>query len=542
MLVEKAGGKVIIEPASAENLKVTTPTDLRLAELLLRSGESGARAEPDKRGRLIEPPDSATRRSVLNRTVLPIGAAALVAGASPAAAPTSAPPAKPIWPKARAVPKFAAPRAAAMAALAAKAARSVRTSTAVPDTRCVRHLRAHRLSRAPAPGRSREHAEPSGSSRRKTSTATSRPPREAGIDELGVSEHIYRFAQALDDLGPPVLGASRRGRPRRLLRVRPRPRRSASASRWTSSRAGGPHREPARAARLRLRGRLGPLRRRRAVDDAGYDIWDGAGDADAIWRRYFETARRGGALRPLRHPRPPRPGEGMGHGPAAARPRSALLLRARGRGDRRVRHRRRGLDRRLRKPVGELYPAPAFAEMCIEAGAGFALSSDAHVPEQIGFEYEQAVETHARAGGSARSRSSSAASAPGAARMMALDGSASAMTPSASREGRRLVLGGVEIEHEQGLEGHSDADVAHARGHRRACSAPPGSATSAPISRRRGSLARRATRSTSYATVLGQLPGAVAERGRDGHLRGAPARPSTAPRWSAASARPSRRR
>jgi 2-C-methyl-D-erythritol 2,4-cyclodiphosphate synthase len=30
-------------------------------------------------------------------------------------------------------------------------------------------------------------------------------------------------------------------------------------------------------------------------------------------------------------------------------------------------------------------------------------------------------------------------------------------------EGRRLVLGGVEIEHEQGLQGHSDADVlAHA--------------------------------------------------------------------------------
>jgi 2-C-methyl-D-erythritol 4-phosphate cytidylyltransferase len=37
MLVEKDGGKVLIEPASAENLKVTTPTDLRLAELLLRS-------------------------------------------------------------------------------------------------------------------------------------------------------------------------------------------------------------------------------------------------------------------------------------------------------------------------------------------------------------------------------------------------------------------------------------------------------------------------------------------------------------------------
>jgi len=35
MLVEKAGGKVLIQPWSAENLKVTTPSDLRLAELLL---------------------------------------------------------------------------------------------------------------------------------------------------------------------------------------------------------------------------------------------------------------------------------------------------------------------------------------------------------------------------------------------------------------------------------------------------------------------------------------------------------------------------
>lgn len=35
MLVEAAGGKVLIHPAPAENLKVTTPLDLRLAELLL---------------------------------------------------------------------------------------------------------------------------------------------------------------------------------------------------------------------------------------------------------------------------------------------------------------------------------------------------------------------------------------------------------------------------------------------------------------------------------------------------------------------------
>jgi 2-C-methyl-D-erythritol 4-phosphate cytidylyltransferase len=35
MLVEKAGGKVLIHPSPAENLKVTTPLDLRIAELLL---------------------------------------------------------------------------------------------------------------------------------------------------------------------------------------------------------------------------------------------------------------------------------------------------------------------------------------------------------------------------------------------------------------------------------------------------------------------------------------------------------------------------
>lgn len=35
MLVEAAGGRVLIRPAPAENVKVTTPLDLRLAELLL---------------------------------------------------------------------------------------------------------------------------------------------------------------------------------------------------------------------------------------------------------------------------------------------------------------------------------------------------------------------------------------------------------------------------------------------------------------------------------------------------------------------------
>ena len=35
MLVEAAGGRVLLHPTPAENFKVTTPLDLRLAELLL---------------------------------------------------------------------------------------------------------------------------------------------------------------------------------------------------------------------------------------------------------------------------------------------------------------------------------------------------------------------------------------------------------------------------------------------------------------------------------------------------------------------------
>ena len=41
MLVEAAGGKVLIHPSSAENLKVTTPFDLQVAALLLEGDDPG---------------------------------------------------------------------------------------------------------------------------------------------------------------------------------------------------------------------------------------------------------------------------------------------------------------------------------------------------------------------------------------------------------------------------------------------------------------------------------------------------------------------
>jgi histidinol-phosphatase (PHP family) len=52
----------------------------------------------------------------------------------------------------------------------------------------------------------------------------------------------------------------------------------------------------------------------------------------------------------------------------------------------------------LRKRAPEIYPAPAFLEMCVEAGAPIALSSDAHRPQEVGADYEQALELLERVG------------------------------------------------------------------------------------------------------------------------------------------------
>ena len=45
-LVERSGGRVIVVPCPPENLKVTTPSDLRIASLLLAEREAGPRRDP----------------------------------------------------------------------------------------------------------------------------------------------------------------------------------------------------------------------------------------------------------------------------------------------------------------------------------------------------------------------------------------------------------------------------------------------------------------------------------------------------------------
>ena len=106
--------------------------------------------------------------------------------------------------------------------------------------------------------------------------------------------------------------------------------------------------------------------------------------------------------------------------------------------------------------------------MCVAAGKPVALSSDAHEPEHIGYGYDRAVELPARRRASSGSASSSGRErARGAARMS--DAAALGIGYDSHRfgGGRPLVLGGVEIPGEPGLQGHSDADVRGARGDRR---------------------------------------------------------------------------
>ena len=130
-----------------------------------------------------------------------------------------------------------------------------------------------------------------------------------------------------------------------------------------------------------------------AVDMEGeHDIWRTDGDPDSIWRRYFELlaeAARSGLFDVLAHPDlvkkwgPARPSPARDprfyYEPAVeAIAESGVAVEVSTAG--------------LRKPVGEMYPAADLGRMCVEAGAVFSLSSDAHTPAEIGYAYERAVE------------------------------------------------------------------------------------------------------------------------------------------------------
>ena len=216
---------------------------------------------------------------------------------------------------------------------------------------------------------------------------------EHGIGELGVSEHVYRFRealeiwrhpywqdQALDDLG--AYCEFVRTTPLRLgLEMDFVPESEERIGKLLES-----HEFDYVVGSVHFLGSEG------ALDDARYDVWEGSNGADELWRRYFEWLAdlvRSGLYDILAHPDlikiwgagRPQPKRDPRHYyepavEAIADSEIAVEVSTAG----------------LRKPVGELYPSRAFAEMCVEAGAAFSLSSDAHAPDQVGYGYERAIE------------------------------------------------------------------------------------------------------------------------------------------------------
>ena len=244
-------------------------------------------------------------------------------------------------------------------------------------------------------------------SRPPTSSATARRPSEAGIAELGVSEHIHRFEQslgvwdhpfwreqALDDIDAYCAFVREETDLRLGLEVDFVPGREDRTQNLIERCeldyvVGSVH-------------FLGDL----AVDFDRFDIWESARSPEAVWRRYFETlaaAARSGLFDILAHPDLVKM---WGVEPSAPGRRPAPLLRAGARGDRRDGDRGRGLDRRAAqagrpRSTRRRRSSPARSR----PGAPIALSSDAHVPEQVGFGYDRALELlddarRARAGAS----------------------------------------------------------------------------------------------------------------------------------------------
>jgi histidinol-phosphatase (PHP family) len=217
--------------------------------------------------------------------------------------------------------------------------------------------------------------------------------REAGVEELGVAEHVHRFTRALDLWRHPFWEENARDDLAAYCEfVRTTPLRLGIEMDYL------PGLEDRTAALLEehpfdfVVGSvhfLGEL----AVDHDGWDVWDGGGDADAIWSRYFRTlaeAARSRLFDVLAHPdlvkvwgsaRPaPERDPRFHYEPfveAVAEVDVAVEVSTAG----------------LRKPVEELYPSAALAEMLVDAGAAFSLSSDAHVPEHVGWEYGTATES-----------------------------------------------------------------------------------------------------------------------------------------------------
>jgi histidinol-phosphatase (PHP family) len=222
---------------------------------------------------------------------------------------------------------------------------------------------------------------------------------ERGIAELGVSEHVYRFEQALTVWQHPLwreFAVDDLDAYCEFVRARTDLRLGIEADFVAGA-------EDRMANLLEQRdfdyvvGAVHFLREH-SIDMDDYNVWDRGHGAEEIWRRYFQTlaeAARSGLFDILAHPDLIKV-----WGPDRPRPEGDLrryyepAIEAIAESGIAVEVSTAG----LRKPTRELYPAQAFLEMCVEAGAPVALSSDAHRPEDVGADYDQALELLDRVG------------------------------------------------------------------------------------------------------------------------------------------------
>ena len=190
----------------------------------------------------------------------------------------------------------------------------------------------------------------------------------AGIEELGVSEHVYRFVQALELWRHPFWEEQARDDLDAYCEfVRGAGLRLGVECDFVP---GAEDRTAELLAAREFDYVVGSVHfvGEKAVDHEGWDVWERTGDADEVWRRYFEAlaeCARAGLFDILAHPdlvkvwgpgRPlPERDPRHYYEPAVeaiAESGIAVELSTAG----------------LRKPVGELYPARGFAELCVEAG------------------------------------------------------------------------------------------------------------------------------------------------------------------------------
>ena len=222
--------------------------------------------------------------------------------------------------------------------------------------------------------------------------------------------------------------------------------------------------EPARGARLRLRGRLGALPARRRGRHGRLQRLGERAQPRGVWRRYFETlgeAARSGLFDILAHPDLVKI---WGRERPAARGRPAPLLRAGDRGDRRVRHRRRGLDRGAAQAASARSTRRPRSWRCASRPARRSRSrATPTVPRTSAPDYDQALELleRARRARAVRVRAARAPAGADRATDSASDerSPASAMTRHRLVAGRRLCSAASRSPSELGLDGHSDADV-----------------------------------------------------------------------------------